>query len=126
VDFQGLRLGPLGYDVMSVAFDPYVDLTLDDRWDLVDYFCRNISQSAKLTSFLGALPDDHDLQVMSMEAGLQRLMQALGAYSFLGHVKGKTNFLAHIPRARILLTAVLDRHLAHDNSLADLGAYLRR
>ena len=29
----------------------------------------------------------------------QRLMQALGAYGFLGHEKGRTEFLAHIPVA---------------------------
>jgi len=30
---------------------------------------------------------------------MQRLMQALGAYGFLGLVKGHKNFLQYIPRA---------------------------
>jgi hypothetical protein len=30
---------------------------------------------------------------------MQRLMQALGAYGYLGHVKGNSAFLAHIPAA---------------------------
>ena len=30
---------------------------------------------------------------------MQRLMQALGAYGFLGHVKGRAHFLSHIPPA---------------------------
>jgi hypothetical protein len=30
---------------------------------------------------------------------MQRLMQALGAYGFLGLVKGNKNFLQYIPRA---------------------------
>ena len=36
----------------------------------------------------------------------QRLMQALGAYGFLGLRRGKTGFLAHIPHALDLLAAV--------------------
>jgi hypothetical protein len=31
---------------------------------------------------------------------MQRLMQAMGAYGFLGEVKGKREFLAHIPTAK--------------------------
>jgi N-acetylmuramate 1-kinase len=31
--------------------------------------------------------------------GIQRLMQALGAYGFLGLVKGNKTFLDHIPAA---------------------------
>jgi hypothetical protein len=30
---------------------------------------------------------------------MQRLMQALGAYGFLGLVKGHTHFLKHVPAA---------------------------
>jgi hypothetical protein len=30
---------------------------------------------------------------------MQRLMQALGAYGFLGLVKGRSHFLEHIPAA---------------------------
>jgi hypothetical protein len=39
----------------------------------------------------------------------QRLMQALGAYGFLGLRQGKASFLAHIPNALANLREVLDR-----------------
>ena len=49
---------------------------------------------------------------MTTTAGLQRVMQALGAYGFLGHVKGKAEFLAHIPAALVNLQQLL-AELAH-------------
>ena len=47
----------------------------------------------------------------------QRLMQALGAYGFLGRVKGKQPFLQHIPVAAERLAVLCDtdpawQHLA--------------
>ncbi len=36
-------------------------------------------------------------------------MQALGAYGFLGHHKGRTEFLAHIPAARATLSSTASR-----------------
>jgi len=38
----------------------------------------------------------------------QRLMQALGAYGFLGRVKGKPSFLRHIPVAAERLAELCD------------------
>jgi aminoglycoside/choline kinase family phosphotransferase len=89
VDFQGMRLGPIGYDIMSLVMDPYVDLPAALKAGLVERFCL-------------ATAGDHapeELEAMTVSAGLQRIMQALGAFGFLGHVRGKTAFLAHIPRA---------------------------
>ena len=50
-----------------------------------------------------------DWRAMATAAALQRLMQALGAYSFLGHVKQRRIFLDFIPAARHRLEAVLRR-----------------
>ena len=38
VDFQGMRPGPLGYDLASLVFDPYVDMPRPFRDELVDRF----------------------------------------------------------------------------------------
>ena len=40
---------------------------------------------------------------------MQRLMQALGAYGFLGHTQGRPDFLTHIPAALASLDEVLGR-----------------
>ena len=45
----------------------------------------------------GGRPSDRSSRAMTITAGLQRIMQALGAFGFLGLVKGKAEFLAHIP-----------------------------
>lgn len=102
VDFQGMRRGPLGYDAASLIFDPYVDLGAAQRARLLDRFA---------TAAVAATPDAieaAEVRAMVLAAGLQRLMQALGAYGFLGHVKGKTEFLAHIPAGVERLRELMD------------------
>ncbi len=50
-----------------------------------------------------------DFEQVYHECALQRLMQALGAYGFLGLHKGRADFLAHIPAARRSLREVAAR-----------------
>jgi aminoglycoside/choline kinase family phosphotransferase len=91
IDFQGMRPGLAEYDLASLLYDPYVDLTEMERTELITYYREQQSKS-------GTTPDgdfDSKLRLCAM----QRLMQALGAYGFLGLVKGNKNFLEYIPRA---------------------------
>ena len=88
IDFQGMRAGLAGYDVASLLYDPYVDLTASERDELSGLY---LSLAGRTDA--GAWHDE--LQACAR----QRLMQALGAYGFLGLVKGKTAFLRHIPVA---------------------------
>lgn len=88
IDFQGMRAGLAGYDVASLLYDPYVSLTPEER--------------AELSAVYAELAGRADREAWGRElaaAGRQRLMQALGAYGFLGRTKGKKAFLAHIPAA---------------------------
>jgi aminoglycoside/choline kinase family phosphotransferase len=84
-----MRLGPLGYDAMSLIMDPYTALAPTLREDLLGAFCHAVAGEYS----------PQEVRAMGVAAGLQRLMQALGAYGFLGHVKGKSAFLQHIPVA---------------------------
>lgn len=106
VDVQGMRWGPVAYDVASVLFDPYVGLEDGLRARLLDEFPRRLADRG------GLVLDADRWRSMVMTAALQRLMQALAAYAFLGRVKGKTGFLRHIPKAmaslRSLTAATLD------------------
>ncbi len=97
IDFQGLRPGLRQYDLASLLYDPYVRLSADERTELLNFYqsIANITEPDFLTTF--------DL------CALQRLMQALGAYGFLGHEKGKPDFLRHIPQALNSLRAVAER-----------------
>jgi aminoglycoside/choline kinase family phosphotransferase len=85
IDFQGMRPGLAQYDLASVLYDPYVDLTVAERDELLEHYCDG-------------KPDD-DFSVTLRFCAMQRLMQALGAYGFLGLVKGHQHFLQHIPKA---------------------------
>jgi aminoglycoside/choline kinase family phosphotransferase len=93
IDFQGMRPGLAQYDLASLLYDPYVDLSEAEREELLDYYC-------------GSKPSAEFREILRLCA-IQRLMQALGAYGFLGLVKGHKHFLKHIPRAIRLICGMI-------------------
>ncbi|HWY39257.1 MAG TPA: aminoglycoside phosphotransferase family protein [Chthoniobacterales bacterium] len=95
IDFQGMRPGLAQYDLASLLYDPYVDLTGPERNELLEHYC-------------GQKPDADFLETLRLCA-MQRLMQALGAYGFLGLVKGHKQFLQYIPKAVNSLCEVVAR-----------------
>ena len=88
IDFQGMRGGLAGYDVASLLYDPYVEMSAAQRAELADFYFES-----------AGLSDRADWADELRACARQRLMQALGAYGFLGRVKGKSSFLQHIPVA---------------------------
>jgi len=93
IDFQGMRPGLPQYDLASLLYDPYVVLSDAEREELLSYY-RHDSRGSDFAEVLRL-------------CAMQRLMQALGAYGFLGLVKGQTAFLSHIPAAINSLRAVM-------------------
>jgi len=91
IDFQGMRPGLAAYDLASLLYDPYVTLTASEREELLD-------KAISLYAQAGA-PVGDDFRELFDLCAMQRLMQALGAYGFLGLVKAHPHFLAHIPPA---------------------------
>jgi aminoglycoside/choline kinase family phosphotransferase len=87
IDFQGMRFGSPFYDLASLLCDPYVEFDDDQRMDLLLHYQGLSKQDLPWKDF----------QKMFWEASAQRLMQALGAYGFLGLQKGLKSFLDHIP-----------------------------
>jgi len=85
IDFQGMRPGLAQYDLASLLYDPYVELSAAERDELLEHYC-----GGKLAN---------DFRETLRLCAMQRLMQALGAYGFLGLVKGHEHFLQHIPKA---------------------------
>jgi len=102
VDFQGTRLGPWTYDLMSLLLDPYVALPAGFRAELLDRFVTAVVAGGPGGSLSAA-----DIRAMALAAGLQRVMQALGAFGFLGHIKGKRSFLDNIPAGLAVLREIL-------------------
>jgi len=90
VDFQGARRGPLAYDLASLLKDPYVCLPHRLRRELAELY------RTELAALGGPEVSGPDLHRYLLLAGLQRNMQALGAYGFLSRVKGKSGFEAFL------------------------------
>ena len=99
IDFQGMRPGLRQYDLASVLYDPYVEFTPEERAELLGYYLDEAGDTGPAREFM---------EVYHLCA-MQRLMQALGAYGFLGLVKERPHFLAHIPAAMANLREVLAR-----------------
>ncbi len=101
IDFQGMRPGLPQYDIASLLYDPYVTLREEERLVLLGHYKRNAR--------LAGMEIAPDFDATFYHCALQRLMQALGAYGFLGLQKGRADFLAHIPAARRSLREVAAR-----------------
>ena len=102
IDFQGMRPGLAEYDLASLLYDPYVELTQAERGELIAYYRRRQLEN-------GVTIDDGDFDFKLRLCAMQRLMQALGAYGFLGLVKGHKHFLEYIPNALRSLRTVVSK-----------------
>jgi N-acetylmuramate 1-kinase len=91
IDFQGMRPGLAEYDLASLLFDPYVKFSRAECEELLADYESKRAQAGQ--------PVAPDSRTIFRCCGIQRLMQALGAYGFLGLVKGNKTFLDHIPAA---------------------------
>ncbi len=87
IDFQGMRFGSPFYDLGSLLCDPYVVLSREEQKQLLSFYHGLSKWNLDWNAF----------QEMFWMASAQRLMQALGAYGFLGLRKGLPAFLEHIP-----------------------------
>lgn len=101
IDFQGMRPGVAQYDLASLLYDPYVAMPEPEREALLGDYVALCSEAGY------AVPSDFR-EVFDLCA-LQRLMQALGAYGFLGLVRERPHFLEHIPAAMASLREVVAR-----------------
>jgi hypothetical protein len=86
IDFQGMREGCLFYDLGSLICDPYVTFDDEERDELINFYYELMNPNYSRDIFVNNF----------WEASAQRLMQALGAYGFLGLKKNKPTFLKHI------------------------------
>jgi len=89
IDFQGLRPGLPEYDLASLLFDPYVTLAQQERAYLLRYYFERNDHGWTFSEF----------EKVHLDCGIQRLMQALGAYGVIGVLREKKEFLRHIQPA---------------------------
>ena len=118
IDWQGGRLGPLGYDLASLIIDPYTGLSRGQKIEVYQRYLALIKgyNPAWVESFERYYP----------YLAIQRNLQILGAFSYLTMVMNKTYFEAYIPEALRTLDGLL--HHVHDKEISrlrDLIAGLR-
>jgi N-acetylmuramate 1-kinase len=114
IDFQGMRPGLAEYDLASLLYDPYVNLPENERTELTAYYRgRQLENGAA---------NNNDLDLKLQLCAMQRLMQALGAYGFLGLVKSHKHFLMYVAPAMRSLHAAI----AEIEGLAELEKVLRQ
>jgi len=105
IDFQGMRLGPAVYDLASLVYDPYVEISDEDRRDLAALYSEKCGRSG----IAAVLPF----------AAIQRLVQCLGAYGRLASV-GQPQFGRHVmPALQHLLAAADEADLDAVGALAE-------
>jgi aminoglycoside/choline kinase family phosphotransferase len=93
IDFQTATAGPPHYDLVSFLKDAYFVLSDAERSRLLQHYFD-------ARSGLGSPVEDPVAFTHTFHlCGLQRNMQALAAFSFLGTHKKKIQFYAHIPTA---------------------------
>jgi aminoglycoside/choline kinase family phosphotransferase/choline kinase len=99
IDFQGLRVGSYFYDLGSLLYDPYVPIHEHERMELLRYYYDLQERDGQWEAF----------EQSFREASVQRLMQALGAFGFLGQRRNRKDFLAHVPNGLQRLSEAASR-----------------
>ncbi len=100
IDFQGARLGPLGYDLAALLIDPYTGLSPERREALLSWYLEVVASHILL--------DRARFVEGYYYMALQRNLQILGAFAFLSKNRGKAFFRQFLlPASR-----TLQEHLA--------------
>ncbi len=100
IDFQGARLGPLGYDLASLLIDPYAALMPVEQEEIFSYYV------ALGRDKIGLDPDCFRRGFYFL--AIQRNLQILGAFAFLSQKKGKGFFQQFITPALHSLDRLLN------------------
>ena len=109
IDFQGGRLGPLGYDPASLLIDPYCSLPLWVQDDLVAFYLKAINRYLAI--------DAVEFKKQYALLALQRNMQIVGAFSFLYKVRQKPFFIDFIAPSLVSLSNRLEEPIFKDYPL---------
>jgi N-acetylmuramate 1-kinase len=118
IDFQDARLGPVTYDLVSLLYDPYVPLPNEVRAAMTERF-----ESRLVADGIHPGRDDLGREIDLMI--VQRLLKAVGTYTFQAVVRGNRVYEPYIAPALADARVALDR-LGHfpalTNAIKVLGA----
>jgi aminoglycoside/choline kinase family phosphotransferase len=98
IDFQGGRLGPLGYDLASLLIDPYARIPDEVQQELLEHYLEHLCSYGL---------DDLAFLKGYYILALQRNLQILGAFAFLCKQRQKVFFKQFILPATLSLQRLL-------------------
>lgn len=103
IDYQSGRKGALQYDIASLMYDAKADVPQELREDLLEYY---IAEAKKCTGI-----EANEFKHYFWYFAMIRILQAMGAYGFLGITKGKKRFLESIPYALKNINFILNNRI---------------
>lgn len=115
VDWQGGRLGPLGYDLASLIIDPYTRLSRVQQQTIYEHYLDMVKGHS--STWAGAVERYYPY------LAVQRNLQMLGAFSHLIQGMNKLYFEAYIPPALHTLDGLL--HQISDREISPLRHLVR-
>jgi len=102
IDFQDALIGPVAYDVASLAQDARTTISSDLEAVIIDTYCDRRAQHDPFF-------DAANLRYIYAVAATQRVAKILGLFVRLERRDGKPDYLAHLPR----LVDYLRKNLCH-------------
>ena len=95
IDFQDARLGPVSYDLVSLCFDSYLNISVQEKIQLFNLALITLEKTFS-SRFIFEIKKTWKLVL------LQRTLKAIGSFCYLSKSKG--NYLKYIaPAAQALI-----------------------
>lgn len=113
IDFQSGRHGALLYDLASLLYDAKADIPQSIREQLLEYYLTAVSKHVSINA--------EKYRQYFWYFAVIRILQAMGAYGYVGIVKGRSKFLESIPYALKNINFILNSRLS-PNELGYLKA----
>ena len=109
IDFQDMVKGPVCYDLASIVFDAYWQLTHDQQMSLIKDYYQQLQQAEILSVEI----DIDEFQRWVSITAMQRLLKILGIFCRLTLRDGKAQYLSDLP----LVMKHVDDLVNHDLAL---------
>lgn len=96
IDFQDARIGPAAYDLVSLAFDSYVPLSINQRLKILE-------KSIDIVALGYGKTIADEIRHSWKAVLLQRQLKAIGSFGFLTNDKKRGNYLQYVRPALMTL-----------------------
>ena len=106
IDFQSGRRGPVLYDIASLLYDARAHIPQQKRELLLEYYLDELAKYIEI--------DKNMMFEKFWYFAVIRILQAMGAYGYLGIVKGKEKFLESVPYALNNINYILNEKIRLD------------